>query len=58
MIILPVIGIVVGMLMITGSAVYLTTETIMGGSGEGSLLIMVVGLIIYIAALIWCMVRR
>lgn len=55
--ILPVIGIVVGILIITGAAVYLTTETIMGGSGEGSLLIMVVGLIIYIAALIWCMVR-
>lgn len=55
--ILPVIVIVVGILMITGSAVYLTAEAIMGGSGEGSLLIMVVGLIIYIAALIWCMVR-
>lgn len=55
--ILPVIGIIVGMLMITGSAVYFTAEAIMGGLGESSLVLMFVGLIIYIAALIWCMVR-
>lgn len=55
--ILPIIVIVVGMLMITGSAVYFTAEAIMGGLGESSLVLMFVGLIIYIAALIWCMVR-
>lgn len=55
--ILPIIGIVVGILIITGAAVYLTTETIMGGTGEAPLVLMPVGLIIYIAALIWCMVR-
>lgn len=55
--ILPVIGILVGVLLMTGSLVSFTVESISDSTGEFSLLVMVVGLIIYIATLIWCMVR-
>lgn len=51
--ILPIIGIVVGILLMSGSLVSFTAEAIIGSSGKGSLVLLVVGIVVYIASLIW-----
>lgn len=55
--IFPIIVIIVSMLLMSGSLVSLTAEVIIGSAGRVSLFVMFVGIIIYIASLIWCMVR-
>lgn len=54
--ILPLIGVVVGVLILAGGIVY-STATAIAGSASGSLLLpTIVGAIVYIAAFIWLLV--